>query len=317
MQLISYIATLPSKLLNGPHATDKKFLTLTTFPLGVTASGDAGTVETRMQYCSSDVAFMLGWVHEHGKRSPHLLFRKEILDKQTAIGGRTIIADSNLFLYKNTKNPSYYLRYSYDGVFPSTGEYCDQTPDPARWQKISQDIGLTLQPYRTQGTHILLCLQRNGGWSMAGFNVVDWALQTIAKIRKHSKRPIRIRPHPGDKGAARDCAEIVQRSMRKYVGISISQSETDLIGDLHDCWAVVNHNSSPAVGAAIEGIPVFVTDPAHSQCAEIANTDLANIEYPNLPDRQSWVERLSMFHWSHEELANGTAWNHMKKWAKP
>ena len=77
---------------------------------------------------------------------------------------------------------------------------------------------------------------------------------------------------------------------------------------------MVNHNSSPTVGAAIEGYPIFVTDPAHSQCAEIANLDLSQIENPNLPDRQKWVERLAMFHWNFEEIANGECWHHMKKY---
>lgn len=317
MKVVSYLATLPQKSFNSPDFnSSEKYQTLARMVTGAITAGDQGILEAGMVYQPSDVAVMLGWVHEHGKQSPHLLFRKQIVDSQLQNGGRTIIADSNLFLYKNKKNPHRYLRYSYDNVFPGIGEYCDQKTDPARWQKISTDIGLTLQPYRTQGNHILLCLQRNGGWSMAGFSVVEWALQTIAEIRKHSKRPIRIRPHPGDKGAARDCDAILQRSSRKYVGISKSLPDSDLMFDLQNCWAVVNHNSSPTVGAAIEGFPVFVTDPTHSQCAEIANTELANIEYPNLPDRQSWVERLSMFHWNHEELANGTAWNHMKKWAK-
>jgi len=316
MKVISYVATLPSKLLSRPHDTDQKFLTLTTFPQGVNAVGDVGIIENSMNYQPSEVAFMLGWVHEHGKRSPHLIFRKAILDQQTITGGRTIIADSNLFLYKNPKNPKYYLRYSYDGVFPNTGEYCDQDPDPQRWRQIKQDIGLELHPWRTHGDHILLCLQRNGGWSMAGFSTTEWAVQTIQELRKHTSRHIRIRSHPGDKGAAADCSNILRACAGLGIdNISLSQP-VGLIDDLHNCWAVVNHNSSPSVGAAIEGIPVFVTDPVHSQCKEIANTVLDNIEHPDMPDRQHWVERLAQFHWSREEISNGVAWTHMKKWAK-
>jgi hypothetical protein len=52
------------------------------------------------------------------------------------------------------------------------------------------------------------------------------------------------------------------------------------VRNLKHCWAAVAHNSSPTVGAAIEGIPVFVTDPARSQCRDIANTDLSQIENP-------------------------------------
>jgi len=48
--------------------------------------------------------------------------------------------DSNLFLYANTTNPLHYLRYSFNGVFPTTGIYCDTTIDPCRWQKISQNL---------------------------------------------------------------------------------------------------------------------------------------------------------------------------------
>lgn len=317
MQVISYIATLPSKLLHGPHDTDKKFLTLCKFPQGVQAAGDQGTVEHRMCYQPSDVAFMLGWVHEHGKRSPHLLFRKQIIEQQIKNHGRTIIADSNLFLYKDTKNPKYYLRYSYDGVFPNTGQYCDQDPDPGRWQQIQQHIGLTLQPWRTAGNHILLCLQRNGGWSMAGHSTVSWAVDTMRALRTHTNRPLRIRSHPGDKGAGADCAKILQVCKDAGIGaVSVSHAGSSLMEDLHNCWAVVNHNSSATVGAAIEGIPVFVTDPVRSQSADIANVNLGDIEHPVMPDRQQWIRRLCQFHWSHEEIANGTAWNHMKKWAK-
>jgi hypothetical protein len=317
MKVVSYVATLPSKLLSRPHNTDHKFLTLTGFAQGVCAAGDSGTVEYNINYQPSDVAFMLGWVHEHGKTAPHLTFRKQIVDSQVANNGRTIIADSNLFLYKNTANPRTYQRYSYDGVFPNTGEYCDQDPDPARWQQIKTDIGLELQPWRTHGNHVLLCLQRNGGWSMAGFSTSAWAIQTIIALRKYTGRTLRIRSHPGDKGAVRDCQQILQAcSVLGIQNVTLSNPTSSLIDDLHNCWAVVNHNSSPSVGAAIEGIPVFVTDPTHSQCAEIANTDLAQIETPNMPDRQSWIERLAQFHWSHEEISNGIAWNHMKKWAK-
>jgi hypothetical protein len=316
MKVISYVATLPNKLLSRPHDHDHKFLTIRDFAHGVSATGDTGIVEYQMMYQPSDVAFMLGWVHEHGKKSPHLIFRKNILDQQTTAGGRTIIADSNLFLYKNTKNPKTYQRYSYDGVFPNTGEYCDQDPDPARWQQIKSDIGLDLQPWRTQGNHLLVCLQRNGGWSMNGVNIVEWAMQTIRTLRQYSTRPIRVRPHPGDKGAGADCERIIKLcAIAGLDQIELSRPGSELVSDLHNCWAVINHNSSPAVGAAIEGIPVFVTDLVNSQCADIANSDLKNIENPDMPDRQAWVERLAQFHWCHEEIVNGACWQHMKKWA--
>jgi len=75
----------------------------------------------------------------------------------------------------------------------------------------------------------------------------------------------------------------------------------------------VNYNSSPVVGAAIEGIPIFVMDALNSQCKDIANTDLSRIENPQMPDRLRWIERLSMFHWNFDELTSGECWAHMRK----
>jgi hypothetical protein len=86
--------------------------------------------------------------------------------------------------------------------------------------------------------------------------------------------------------------------------------------DFKNCWVVVTHNSSPAVAAGIEGVPVFVIDPERSQAREIANVGLNKIENPHTPDRLAWVQRIAQFHWSHDELRSGACWAHMKKWAK-
>lgn len=319
LKVTSYLATLPTA--KTPEAVIKntdKNNTLRFFAQGVTAAGDQGHVETAMVWQPSDVAVILGWVHEGSKDSKHLQFRRQILENQTRTGGRTVIADSNLFLYRNTKNPGYWLRYSYDGVFPNTGEYCDTQPDPRRWQDIQQYLGIEVKPWRSRGNHLLLCLQRDGGWSMGQQNVVDWAMTSIDQIRRFSNRPIRIRPHPGDKRAQKYCFRLMKLCAgRNIAGISMSHETASLVQDLENCWAVINHNSSPAVAAAIEGIPVFVLDPERSQAKEVANTDLSQLENPKLFERQPWLERISQFHWSHQQLIEGVCWQHMRKWARP
>lgn len=321
MRVVSYLATLPRKdqytAESLQRATDKSN-TLRFFASGVTAAGDSGVCWDQPTLIDADVAVILGWVHEHGKTAPHLQLRQQILERQRATGGRVIIADSNLFLYRNTANPGYWLRYSYDGVFPNTGEYCDSSPDPARWAIIQEALGVSLKPWRTAGDHILLCLQRDGGWSMGGINVIDWALGTIKVIRRYTQRHIRIRSHPGDKRARKYSERLLKLCTGRQLGpVSLSAPGSGLEQDLANCWAVINHNSSPAVAAAIEGIPVFVTDRERSQARDVANHELAAIENPVLPDRSQWIQRISQFHWSHQEIADGTAWNHMKKWAKP
>jgi hypothetical protein len=312
MKFVVYQACLPATNKNL-----EKNEILNRFPLGVAYLGqDDVVIHEQRNLIEADVAMMVGWVHEDSADTPHLVFRKQIINEQRKRNKKVLLADSNLFLYKDKSNPNHYLRYSYNGIFPNTGDYCDQDIDPNRWKNLSQNIGIGLKDYRTSGNHILLCLQRNGGWSMGGFDVVDWTAQIIKELRKHTDREIVIRAHPGDKKSKNYLSpNNLIKKIGFLKGVRLSRDGVDLLGDLKHCWAVVNYNSSPTVGAAIEGFPIFVTDPERSQCKEIANTDLSKIENPNLPDRQKWAERLAMFHWNFNEIANGECWSHMRKYA--
>lgn len=276
------------------------------FGEGVATTGDSLVDIKNYNYQPTDVGVIQGWISQNTSR-PHLSLRNQVIHEQLKINRYVVAVDSNLFLYSNTHNPLHYLRYSFNGVFPLTGIYCDTRINPTRWQNISRNLNLSLKDYRTTGDHILLCLQRGGGWSMGQFDVAEWANNIISQIQAVSDRPIVVRSHPGDKNRDQYLPRI---NWSERVRLSTSPN---LLDDLHNCWVAVNHNSSPVVGAAIEGVPIFVTDPAKSQCAEIANLDLAQIENPLMPDRQKWVERLSMFHWNFDELRSGECWAHMRE----
>lgn len=286
------------------NKSQEKPLILTNFAQGVARSGDRVLDVVGLDAVPAAVGVIQGWTHEVSER-PHLRLRARAIAQHAW----TVAADSNLFLYNNTANPGHYLRYSFNGIFPTTGIYCDNQIDPGRWPKIKRDLNIAVRDYRTNGSHVLLCLQRNGGWSMDGLSVVDWALQTIEILRRHTDRPIVIRTHPGDKSSSTYLHRF--HNLHKVI---VSDAWRTMQQDLINCWAVVNYNSSSVVGAAIEGYPVFVTDPARSQCRDVANIDLTQIEQPQLPDRQPWLDRISMFHWNFAELASGEAWRHMRRW---
>lgn len=293
---VAYLAGCPAGEKNQ-HKTDL----LKRFIQGVNAAGDRGILHTGTNLLDCDVAFIQGWQHAHGKSAAHLRVRQQVIDYQRHCRKRLLVVDSNLFNYRGKNS---YSRYSFDGVFPTTGTYFWDSPDPARWQQISCDTGITLKDWRTNGNHILICTQRNGGWSMQGYNVVEWLDRTVRTIKQYTDRPIVIRPHPGDKSA------------RQYLfNWKLSNNET-LTEDLRNAWAVVNYNSTPAVAAAIEGIPAFITDPLPetSQAYPVSNVNLYNIENPVMPERQTWVERLAMCHWNQTEIANGAAWRHFKQY---
>jgi len=281
---------------------------LDNFLQGVTASGDIAIAHKQMSTVDCDVALIQGFVHDNGKTLPHLLLRRNAVEKQKAEGKRSLIVDSNLFLYADEGNTKRYLRYSFDGVFPTTGFYFDKDVDPMRWIKISNKLGLSLKDYRNKGRHILVCLQRNGGWSMGGLDVMTWLNDTVNKIQAVTDRPIIIRAHPGDKKARR-----YLRWNRPNTSVSWAPN---IRHDLTNAWATVVYNSSPSVASLIEGVPVFVTDPnpENSQVADVCNTNLKRLEDPRLFDRQDWINRLAMCHWNFEELKSGEAWQFFRRY---
>jgi len=291
-----------------PHNNNlEKPMILDNFLTGVRNSGDTAVAQTAMQVVpNADVALIQGFVHEHGKTAPHLVLRRNAVEQQVNNGKKALIVDSNLFLAYDSGNVNRYLRYSFNGVFPTTGFYFDTDVDPNRWTKISSKLGIQMKPWRTSGNHILVCLQRNGGWSMRGYNSVQWANDTIATLREITDRPIIVRGHPGDKKT---------RYFPQHKDVFLS-SNPSILQDLQGAWATVLYNSSPSVVSAIEGVPVFLTDPEpeHSQSHEVSNTKIKRINDPKLFDRDVWVQKLAMCHWNFEELASGEAWRHFRRY---
>jgi hypothetical protein len=291
-----------------PHNNNlEKPMILDNFLTGVRNSGDTAIAQTSMQVVpDADVALIQGYVHEHGKTAPHLILRRNAVEQQINNGKKALIVDSNLFLAYDNGNVNRYLRYSFNGIFPTTGFYFDTDIDPNRWSKVSSKLGIQMKPWRTSGNHILVCLQRNGGWSMRGYNSVQWANDTIATLRQLTDRPIIVRGHPGDKKT---------RYFPQHKDVFLS-SNPSILQDLQGAWATVLYNSSPSVVSAIEGVPVFLTDPEpeHSQSHEVSNTKIKRINDPKLFDRDVWVQKLAMCHWNFEELASGEAWRHFRRY---
>jgi fructose-specific component phosphotransferase system IIB-like protein len=307
IKVASYLMGIPP----GNKNPEKPAI-IVNFIEGVWKSGDDGTIVTDYTPVDADVAVVQGYVHPGSKNVEHLNLRKAVFEKQQREGKRSIIVDSNLFLYADPNNKNQFLRYSYDGIFPNTGEYCNENPDPSRWDKISRLLGISLKPMKTGGNFILICCQRDGGWSMNGQQLMPWLVKTIKHVQKFSDRPIVVRFHPGDKKILEHKRTLARFRMKK---VSISNN-VSITQDLNNAHAVINYNSSPAVAAAIEGVPVFVLDPERSQAAPVAHHGLAKLENPQEFDREKWVQQMAQMHWTLDELKDGTAWRHLRKWAK-
>ena len=309
VRVIGYTKVIPPGKALKPSKPNHKLDIIKNFIEGVRMCGDNGLVYDGYEMLDCDVAMMQGFLHDKSSHVPHINLRRNIT--MNTRNKAFITADSNLFLYKARQNePYHYLRYSINGVFGNTGEYCNDTPTDLQWNKIKRDLGVELKPWSiNEREFVLLCLQRNGGWSMKGKDVVVWANHKIAEIRRHTTRPIIVRPHPGDKKAPEYCKLINGENVRISFDPMIEH-------DLATSSVTIGYNSSPLVASVIEGVPIICEDPASSQVGEVCHTDLSQLSALKPIDRESWIRKIAQCHWSFADLRSGECWQHMKRYLK-
>lgn len=300
MHIAVYLGAVPAKTKNQA----KRDL-LRAFSVGAETTGDKVTVTDNLNtVIDADIAVLQGWIGM--KSAAHLDLRQRVIQHQRQCGKHTLVIDSNLFGFLDVKDRDRYLRYSLDGIFPTTGYYFDSNIDTQRWSEICRRYSFLERPWRQSGDHVLICCQRQGGWSMDGYSVLAWLIHVIPKIQQHTNRPIVIRPHPGS-------TKMVPDIRQAWPDITVSDN-ADIRKDLDTAWCSVTYNSSPGVASILWGVPTFVTDsdPKRSQAWPEANTDLSQIENPAMPDRQNLYHRLAQCHFATADLPSGRPWQFMK-----
>lgn len=164
-----------------------------------------------------------------------------------------------------------------------------------------QQLNLRLRPWRQSGSHVLIATQRRDSEQWKGMHHTDqWLAETVAQLRRHTDRPIRVRTHPRQRASVPAGCEFV-----RPIPMIGTYDSFDLARSLKDAWAVINHNSGPGSQAIIEGYPAFVD--RSSLAAPVANLDLARIETPAMPDREQWLIDISHTEWTLPEISSGTA----------
>lgn len=133
-------------------------------------------------------------------------------------------------------------------------------------------------------------LQWQGQPSMAA-----WVTKKVEEIRNFSSRAIVVRPHPRSVFSVRIPG--VRVDMPKQVPNTYDDFNFD--SNYH---CVINHNSGPAIKAAISGIPV-ITD--SSSLAYPVSDVIQNIESPTLKDREEWFLKLAHTEWTLPEISSG------------
>jgi hypothetical protein len=264
---------------------------LESFAAGVKNSGGNVVVEWDHKYTPSRLAVMLGWATTN-TGGPNITLRKQIIAEQQRQGLKTMCIDASCWKYLDDHGT--YLRYSIGGPFYDRAEYANGNSDAAKWNEIRNTINVPLieAPVVKPNGHVLICMQRDGGFAMKTLDPIRWLENKITLIKEYTKRPIVVRPHPG--------AYRLQ-DFRKFRNIPkvtvVDPAKSSLLQDLQNAHAAVFFNSSASVAAVCANIPVFVDD---QSCVSwsVANKNIANLESPQAFDRSQWLNDLAAAHWS-------------------
>lgn len=166
-------------------------------------------------------------------------------------------------------------RYSYYRLIKN-GRHTHKTKDydDDRWRK----LGIEVQPWRTSGKHIVVVPMSSFVGEFEGIDPKVWLAEIVGQIANFTDREILIKP---------------------------KDSEQSLDATLANAHALVAYDSNAAVDAAIRGIPVFTA--ADNAAFAVSSPFINNIETPEMPERQQWLNNLAYQQFTHDEIKRGYA----------
>jgi hypothetical protein len=165
--------------------------------------------------------------------------------------------------------------------------------DPERPKKLGVKLGTVKEDRRPE---IMIATQHQRSLQWQGQpTMIDWVYSTVEQIRQHSDRKIIVRPHP------RSPISLDIPGVEVGLPRQISGTYDDFDID-YNCHCVVNHNSGPAVQAAIHGTPIICDS---SSLASEISSRFEDIETAKLPDREDWFLKLCHTEWTVSEIAQG------------
>jgi hypothetical protein len=253
---------------------------LMAFAKGLAANGESYRIaDIRDKPTNCDVGVVFGyssvahpWIIEHVERE----------------GGRALFLD-----YGVLGDGFSHWTVGWDDIM-GNADFMNECSPADRWY----DFGIEIEPWRSNGDHVLLIGQVPWDGSVRNINIVEWCVSTAYAIQKLTDRPVVFRPHPL---AVHETPKIpgTQFSVRSYAD------------DLDFAWAVVTWNSTSAGLAVLKGIPVIAMDQG-SIAWPVAESDLNRIAEPRMPDREQWAFNLAYSQWTLEEIASGLVWERLK-----
>ena len=163
-------------------------------------------------------------------------------------------------------------------------------------------LGLLLKPWRNNenGPIVIACQHSASEQWRQQKRPGTWVFEAIQEIRKHTEKEVIIRPHPR---CRIDGIEHEFINVKTQDPIKLPGTYDDFDFKVEDAYAVINWSSNPATHAIMEGVPAFVGP--SSLAWDVANKTLADINAPQQPDRQQWLNDIAYTEWTLEEISQG------------
>lgn len=189
-----------------------------------------------------------------------------------------------------------------------------EDPDNKRWSRMSKKLKIKLKPWRKTGDYILIPLQMPFDAAMMGINMWDWATEMITRVRSVTDMPIAIKIHPKLREGSFHKKEMNNfiKFLKTINDVDILPQKTSAIASLSNAWCVISYTSGFSVDAIQHGVPVITTSKGNF-VYDISSHEPEDVLDPELGDRLNWFRRYSYAQWSLNELANGKAWKHIKR----
>ena len=152
--------------------------------------------------------------------------------------------------------------------------------DYRRIQKYRDHI--KLKPWKYDGDYILYIPPSEHVKKYYYFNN-NWEEQTLKTIKKHTRKPIKIRT---------------------------KEDKTPLEKDLENAYCTVSYQSTVVIQSIVNGVPSFCAN--ESMGVPVSLTDMSLIKDPlYTPEREYWIDSLLANQFTMSEIKDGTAWKYV------
>lgn len=261
------------------------------------------------------------------------LFEKALIEDGNSViyGKHNIPSDTDVFITWSYKQPNLFNYAEKMGkkfiimergfIQPRT-EWCSLAvggmngrgrfkPAPDNGERWDTNFSHHLKPWRddSKGEYVLVIGQVPNDPSLHGLNMDRWLRKTIDILLAQGEKVV-YRPHPWL------VSKYKQGLMDMYIHHKVDvDMDKPLYEALEGAKYCVTYSSNTAVESVLYGVPTVALDigsVAHKVCShELLRGSLIK------PDRTEWCHNTAWKQWRREELADGTAWNHIKSLIVP